>query len=491
MSTQTGKFEITFENWAKRFLILSDKTVTPKYVLQKTKDPKQLQILLIQAAAVSSAGRARYNGPAIAVLAACFIAGDEALKVEARTALPSIVRTGTHLFILAEMLKSNKKWSSSIKKAIGSWFEKKSPSTLAYQTAKYKSREGWTHKDLLRLCHLKPESEEQGMVFKYLVKGYIEEIQGSTSTPEIIHALEEVKDCGQDRALELITTYNLAWEHLPTEYLSNYLVWNALFPGMRHTALMRNLGRLSSLGLTSDPEILQAILSKFNDAEWVKQGMLHPVQLLVAKKQYAVGMSRNLVWKVEPAILAALEAAFYHSFQTITPSGKNRMLAVDVSGSMDAPCPVTPVITCREAAAVMAMVTARVEPWSKVFGFDNKFRDLRITPGDTLEQVCKKTYSPSFSSTNCGLPIVTAMENKWNIDVFEVYTDCDFNTGRSPTKALAQYRANVNPDARFAAIAIERMNFSITDPNDMKCLEVVGFDTATPSILAEFAAGNL
>jgi hypothetical protein len=39
---------------------------------------------------------------------------------------------------------------------------------------KYRGREGWTHRDLLRLCHLKPTEPRLAYILRYIVKGFEE-----------------------------------------------------------------------------------------------------------------------------------------------------------------------------------------------------------------------------------------------------------------------------------------------------------------------------
>jgi 60 kDa SS-A/Ro ribonucleoprotein len=42
-------------------------------------------------------------------------------------------------------------------------------------------------------------------------------------------------------------------------------------------------------------------------------------------------------------------------------------------------------------------------------------------------------------------------------------------------------------DARLVVVAMASNGFSIADPNDGGMLDVVGFDTATPAVIADFA----
>ena len=44
-------------------------------------------------------------------------------------------------------------WGRSLRRAVGRWYTGRSVDALAYQAVKYRSREGMTHRDLLRLAH--------------------------------------------------------------------------------------------------------------------------------------------------------------------------------------------------------------------------------------------------------------------------------------------------------------------------------------------------
>lgn len=82
-------------------------------------------------------------------------------------------------------------------------------------------------------------------------------------------------------------------------------------------------------------------------------------------------------------------------FQTVQPTNKKYLLAIDVSGSMSwGNCNGT-TITPRVASAAMAMLTARTEPQYHFVGFSHRLVPLAInstmrmdTVLRTIEQVC-------------------------------------------------------------------------------------------------------
>lgn len=60
-----------------------------------------------------------------------------------------------------------------------------------------------------------------------------------------------------------------------------------------------------------------------------------------------------------------------------------------------------------------------------------------------------------------------------------------------PSQALREYRERSGIAARLVVVGMVSNGFSIADPDDPGMLDVVGFDTATPQLIADFAAGSL
>src|SRR5690606_8097822 len=99
---------------------------------------------------------------------------------------------------------------------------------------------------------------------------------------------------------------------------------------------------------------------------------VHPIQVLSALETYrrGHGVRGNLVWSPNTAIVDALDDAFYASFGSVEPTGKRRLVALDVSGSMGSGYIAgVPGLTPRTASMAMAMVTCKTEAETLVVGF--------------------------------------------------------------------------------------------------------------------------
>jgi 60 kDa SS-A/Ro ribonucleoprotein len=78
------------------------------------------------------------------------------------------------------------------------------------------------------------------------------------------------------------------------------------------------------------------------------------------------------------------------------------------------------------------------------------------------------------------------------VDTFVIYTDSETWAGDvHPAHALADYRRASGIDARLVVVGLVANEVSIADPTDPGMLHVVGFDTATPQLISDFARDDL
>jgi 60 kDa SS-A/Ro ribonucleoprotein len=462
--------------------------------------------------AVSHAGRAPKNDPALFALALCAKLGDEPTRRAAHAALPRVARIGTHLFHFAEYVKGLGGWGRGTMRAFARWYNDMEAGRLAFQAVKYQSRDGWSHRDVLRKAHPVAPGAQHQAIYHWMAKGW--DSVGETPHPDrvlaTIWAFERAKrmtDRADVRALaELIARYGLPHECIPTEMKQYPLVWEALLPHMGLTSMLRNLGKMTEVGLFGFMSLSDAerfVIDRLTNAEALRAARVHPLALLVALKTYAQGHGDKgkLTWKPRQKLVDALDRAFYLSFETLAPTGARTLLALDVSGSMTGPnIAGMPGISPRVGAAAMALVTAAVEPNYEVVaftagshksahaGYPTGISPLALSPRMRLDDVVRKTENLPFGGTDCALPMIWAAENKVPVDVFCVYTDSETWAGAMhPSQALAAYREKMGIGAKLVVIAMTSNGFTIADPNDAGMLDVVGFDTATPAIIADFA----
>jgi len=444
-------------------------------------------------AEISTSGRAPKNDPAIFALA--FLAAQPGIVsgYALDIGLPKVCRTGTHLFQFVEIVTQLRGWGRALRRGVANWYTSKDDEKLAMQVTKYAQRNGWSHRDLLRLAHPVGKNPGQRDVFQYIAQRdkWLNSKKAGTRTLVMV---EEAKTASLTRLKRLINDEGLVREHIPTERLNEPTIWEALLENMPITALMRNLNKLTSTGVVAPLSAgTRRAVELLTDKELLKRGRVHPYNLLVALKTYQQGHGTlgNLRWTPVPQITAALEDAFYLAFETIQPTGKNHLFAIDVSGSMSWSAIGNSPIKCSTAAAVLAMVGLRAEPNSYAFGFADRFRDLGINKYDRLDAVERKVQASTFGSTDCAKAYNYALMHKMDVDAFVILTDNETNTGHiHPTQALRNYRkAMGKPEARAIVVGMTATEFSVAEPSDPFQLDVVGFDSAAPAIIADFVRG--
>jgi 60 kDa SS-A/Ro ribonucleoprotein len=450
---------------------------------------------IIRDISVAQPARAPKNAPAVFALALCATHGDEATKTAALVALPEVCRIPTDLFdFLTAYEALGGGWGRRPKRAVADWYLDKNPLALAKAVTKYQSRNGWSHRDVLRLAHPSTESVEFNQIFQWATKGEIL----LTEDTKVKEYLEVVSNClsgklDKKAVLAAIEQYRLPREVLPTQFLTDPDVWGALLPHMKSTALIRNLGNMTRSGLVANLSAATKLVCEKLNKENLVADRVHPVSILIAKLIYEQGRGQKggNTWSPVGAVTAALEDAFYASFGSIEPMNKRIMTALDISGSMDWGAGINGIgqLTPRLASTAMAMVSVRSEPQTMVTAFTSGLTVVNnVTKNTSLKEAMSILSRFPHGGTDCSLPMVYARQNKIPVDVFQIYTDNEtWAGGVHPCEALKQYREAMGINAKVAVFGMTATNFSIADPKDPGMLDVVGFDTAAPQIVREFA----
>jgi 60 kDa SS-A/Ro ribonucleoprotein len=517
-----GGFAWAVDCWVRldRFLILGSEGGT--YYVEERKLTRENAAAVLEAVIVdgprvvrrivevSGSGRAPKNDPALFALAIAAGLGNAETRTAALAALPSVARTATHLFHWIEYVQAFRGWGRGVRHAVASWYTAKPASELAYQMLKYPSRDGWAHRDALRLAHPKAPSPAHDVLFEYAVHGWEKmKPRGSVAMApadrNALRLLETVRMLrGETPALaaNTIRAHGLVREMVPTELLTSPEVWEALLEQMPLTAMLRNLGVMTKVGLlATGAPAARLVRERLGDRAALRRARIHPLAVLAAFKTYAQGqgMRGQGTWKPVPSVVDALDAAFYLAFENTPGTGKQVMLALDVSGSMAAGVHGLPFLSCREASAAMALVTAATEPEHRFTAFAapsflgrfspfaSGLAELAISPRQRLDDVVRLTSKLPFGGTDCALPMLEALKHRWPVDVFVIYTDNETWAGEiHPAQALRRYRERLGIAAKLVVVAMASNGFSIADPNDAGMLDVVGFDSATPALIAQF-----
>lgn len=471
--------------------------------------------------AVSTAGRAPSNTEAIFALALCSASPDVATRTRALNALPEVCRTGTHMFQFLGFVEGERGWGRSLRRGVGAWYAQMPADRLAYQMVKYQEREGWRHRDALRLAHparvvsshnpTVDVSDAHAALFDWVKRDDRARIELPETAPEALRAYSAAQNAATPKdTVKLIEQFGgaLPREAIKSEHLSTPEVWGALVDaGMPMMALVRNLATLTRVGVLKPLDArVSTVTAQLTDAAALQKARVHPFAVLMALATYRAGqgLRGSTTWQPIDQIIDALDAAFYMAFDNVEATGKRWLLGLDVSSSMGHTIK-NSFLSCRDGSAAMAMVTARAESNYHSVAFTSGgwkptghrgthwgggVEPFSLSPRQRLDDVVRKMGEMHFGGTDCSLPMLYAIQEGLEVDAFVIYTDHETWFGDvHPAQALSAYREKSGIPAKLIVVGMEGSEFSIADPSDAGMLDVVGFDAAAPAVMADFARG--
>lgn len=388
----------------------------------------------------------------------------------------------THLFNFLDFYKAlGGSFSRMVRRAITRYYYREG---IYHHMVKYQSRDGFSHRDVLRLAHVKPRDREMEAAFRWathgmegLEKTIVVNKNGATREhhpiedlrvlPEIILEYEEIKKI--DRFEDLphdLSRY--PWEFFNTKLLNDPRLWKKIQTPAR--AILRNVRRFAVM---EDEELIDLMVKRISEID-PKKAKVHPMATLLPL--LAV---RSLDRRLEAALEGLIQRAFrVEEFKLDC----NLHIAVDVSASM----------TWIDNSGIIPIWMAMGIAWvlqnlsrnTTVSAFSEKFD--QINPGKIIQDKILPSFA--FGATDCSLPMV---KDEGATDVFVVITDNETNRNLiPPSKALKDYRMKFNkPNAALVVLALTATNFSIADPNDPLMLDIPGFTDNIAQIISELQKG--
>ncbi|XP_063399669.1 RNA-binding protein RO60-like [Mytilus trossulus] len=438
-------------------------------------------------------GRTMKQSLLLSSLFICAKCNDSATKSQAYSTLLDVCRIPTHLFEFVGNTRGGlgSGWGRSMRSGISNWYNsfENNPKQLVYLITKYKAKHGWSHRDLLRLAHIKPKNRHIELILNYINFGLVKAMRlakydTSPITVEIKEFLVAIEKTGNASTIDmnelktLIIKHELVKEHINNKLLGSKEIWECLLRVMPATAMLRNLGKMSNLLLLEGQSLGEDIVIKKLD-NINKDPRIHPLTLFVAWCQYMGGQGDkgHLTWPVNKNIGDSLENAFFQKFGFVQPTHKKICIAVEHGKAMRCPS----VGTCvedRDVAAAVALSIARIETDYRVVAFADKIMCLPMDQNTSLLEAIKMFCLPFGGGIDCTLPIKWAVETKTKFDAFVVFTGSESFSGNIHfVEALKGYRIITdNEDVRVVVVGMSQNEFSIADPCDPRMLNIVGFD---------------
>lgn len=483
-------YELSPEKALERFLILGTEGGT--FYANERKLTQDAMRLVTQCVAdmepdvyfglvESCAPNARKRTYALWAISEALVSGSPEMKARVPHAVKAVVQTGTDLFELASYVRGRRGWGPTVQAAFDAILAELPEDKLALWAVKYRDRNGYTWRDLLRLQHTKANTEERDEIFKFMTKGEALDVF------PVITGYRKAKGVTDEaKIIEIVNEYRLPWEALADEQRTDQ-VWKACLPNIGDTAVLRNCASFTRRGLDQDLTVRQAVADRI-----ARSSKLHPVQTLEALRTYqsggSVGRSKGGTYRPNPRWTEAMEDALERSFtEGVTKTGQRIMMAMDISGSMDWPFAGSAVLTQREIAAAIALGYVKAEDNACVFAFGTQFTHLPWSRKTSFAEAIDSTRRLGMQGTDCSLPMLVAQHEKINIDTFVVITDNETWAGKvQPMQALRNYRQSSGIFAKLAVVGLSATKFTIADPRDPATMDFAGFTSDLPRSIEKF-----
>lgn len=452
--------------------------------------------------------------PALYVVAYALAAGDLETKRAAAIAVPKVARTTDHL---AHLFGYWKQFSSkpsgrggvgrgpvgansrAVRRAWVNWFTARPAEDVAYTLLKGRSRKTGDGEDfrpghLLSLCRPVPDNEVQQALFALATERKTPmEVSGFFAAAKAFYEAQRVTTPAE--AVKVINAYHVPWEFLPDSVLKDPKVWRALIPHLGMTALIRNLARMTGLGVFAPfHDATNQVVNRLTDRTQLHRGRIHPFDVLLARLTYGSGYAQPnpnapaRTWTPDGRIVDALDRAYTLATGVCDKSPGRLVVAVDCSGSMSYPVRHggSTLGSCYHLGTAIAATLMRTfdgDCYPIEFAGDVKTSQLRA--GMSLSEIYSLRHSGG--ATDCSGPIQWALANNVECDAFVLITDNETWSGhRHVSRVLEDYRRRVNPAARVIVLSMTAAWHSVGDPRDPGVLNVAGFDSAIPTLISGF-----
>jgi 60 kDa SS-A/Ro ribonucleoprotein len=418
---------------------------------------------------------------ALAMAASPEYAG-RATNALAFAALPLAARTSSELARFVELAREFRGWGRKLRNAVARWYLEKPARELAAQMLKSRHQQDlrWTHRDLIRMAHPKPDSAAHQALFRWAVEDELDVrthpalLEGDLRQ---VHGYELLRDTTDEaRAAWLVEEYRLAPDMIPPEWKGSPRVWEALLPSLSYGALLRNLGRLTALGLLEPGREAGAlVVARLLDRGRIRRGQVQPMTVWRALDAYRTG---GAGWQASAGVLDALETVFCAALDNAAGTIRQCRLyvALDASEEMS---------RHRELAAALALVLARAteeEVYSKAFD-DGAVWGLEVNARDRLSAVADRLPC-SRAASDGALPVFDALARRLEVDAFVLITAEDRWYGSAdPAGALGAYREGIGWPVRLAVVAL---GADRARSRGREHLSIAGWDAGAMPVLTSF-----
>ena len=242
------------------------------------------------------------------------------------------------------------------------------------------------------------------------------------------------------------------WETELSANGNNKETWESLIENnqLGYMAMLRNLRNI----LNVQPNNIDKVFSKLEDKEEVLKSKQLPFRYFSAYRE-VMGLSN-----CSSKVLDVLENAIEHSVENLPKLKGNTIIAIDVSGSMNASISANSTISCADIATLLGVLATRMCEDYIVYTFDTSLYDKTFSSRSGIIDTALKMKS-SGGGTDIKLPLVKMINDKIQADRLIILSDNEINSGwgggyvRTCQSLADTYRKQVNPNLWVHAVDLQ------------------------------------
>ncbi len=244
--------------------------------------------------------------------------------------------------------------------------------------------------DIIRLAHIKPNTEEKDALFKYILGYDKEKVAYFEKLPEKVVSYEKFKQTLEgdlpNVSFQLLEGLNIGEKG-----------WTSIAKNATWTQTKNKLNNFNRAGVFKNSDMVDLIAQKIGDPELVRKSKVFPYQLLIAYLN-----TEDVPAKLRNALQDAMEVSLEN-----VPTIKGKVyIAVDVSGSMASPATgnrgsVTSKARCVDVAALFAAAILRSNPEAEVIPFNGAPVSVKLNPRDSVMTNANTLAKLCGGGTNC------------------------------------------------------------------------------------------
>ena len=300
--------------------------------------------------------------------------------------------------------------------------------------------------DVIKMVHPKPATPARANLFAYLIGKPFD----ANLLPTEVRQFELFK---QDRA----ALPDISFQFLSALPLDE-TQWRTIAQRASWTTLRMNLNTFQRHGVFACAETTALLAARLADAERVRQAKAFPYQVMTTLL--------SLTDEAPAAIHAALTTALELSTTNVPTLPGRTVVAVDISGSMQAPVTgyrkgSTTKASCLDVAALFAAAILRRNPGARVIPFHDRVCDVELDPSASIFATSARLRALPSGGTTCSAVLAHLNECRDRADTVIYLSDQEswVDTGRHGrgTVMLAEWRRfrRDNPTATLVCIDLQ------------------------------------